>query len=141
MGGNSSGSAFSLQSESKNCLASAIMAAFKLEPGEKCNLGCMSIMRGQLAASLKRLFLSPEVSWLESPLCCKEWPAGRQSVIYSWIFYHQSLWHSLASICNADQVWHLKKSLFCKVYTINFIHSSCTFPNSYSSCTLNKSKP
>lgn len=59
MGGNSSGSVLGLQSESKCCLASAVITKSKLEPREKCNSCRMARRRGELAASPLCLFLSP----------------------------------------------------------------------------------
>ncbi len=59
MGGNSSGSAVALQSESKYCLASALITKSKLEPREKCNSGRMARHRGGLAAGPVCLFFSP----------------------------------------------------------------------------------
>lgn len=60
MGSNSSGWAMGLQSQSKCCLARAVITKSKLEPREKCNSSCMAKHRGQLAASPKHLFLSPK---------------------------------------------------------------------------------
>lgn len=103
MGGNSSGSAIGLQSESKYCLALAVITKSKLEPREKCNSGRMARHRGGLAASPVCLFLSPKGLLTQTSFTAVRSPGDIQQFANKFFMTVIDLFH--VWICH---VWNLK---------------------------------